>query len=80
MVDMGVGEQHENRRESLLLDKLHQLRILEGSLAGGVNDGALPRLLVVDDVAVDLEMIECELPYHKGYGLGVMGYGRYSGS
>ena len=64
VVHVGVGEQYVRHRQPLLLYILRQLHVLERRLRCGVNDGALPRHCVDDDVAVDLKMVELELLYH----------------
>ena len=64
MVDMGVGEQQQGGGEPLAVHKLVELRILVGGLHGGVDQGALLGHLVVDDVAINSEVVEGELLDH----------------
>ena len=65
MVHVGVRQQQQGGGEFLAFNELEQLCILVGGLHRGVNDGALLCRLIIDDIAVDSEMIECELLYHK---------------
>lgn len=67
MVDMGVGEQHHDRREAFHLDKLHQLRVFERGLTGWVHNGALLRRLIDNHVCINLEVVECKLLNHKPF-------------
>lgn len=64
VVHVGVGEQDIGRDEAHVGYIACEPLVLVGGLAGGVDDGALPRRRVGDEVGVDLVVVESELLNH----------------
>ena len=64
VVHMGVRQQDMFHRQALGLDILQQLRVLKRRLAGGIHDDTHLRLVVDDNICINLEMVECKLLNH----------------
>lgn len=68
MVDMRMCEEDAHRLQALLGNEIGQFLILGQFLGAGVDNGALLGVLVPEEIAIDLKMVEYKLLYfHRKY-------------